>query len=229
MFKVFSLTGLGFTVAVVLIHYLVFHPKSDALFGSGRKNKLMDILRYPVFLFTLLFPERKHSFLGIVKKILYLLALLCGVILFVTGFYPRLVLDETIGGYFMMVHSTAAPIFAVCVAFLGLFWAHQNRFKWADWPWLRKFMSHFVDMSKENTESKQEIFCLGAKICFWAILSVAIVVILSIIASMFKLFGTEGQEILMVMHRYGGLLLVMFGILHFYLLILAKMKHDSQA
>src|SRR4030042_228436 len=76
-------------------------------------------LRGVVHVFSLLLIEQKSSVLGVLKKLVYLLAVICFLVLFVTGFYPLLVRGEHISGYFMMIHATFAPIFALCLAILA--------------------------------------------------------------------------------------------------------------
>src|SRR4030042_5070192 len=73
-------------------------------------------LRKLIQLFTLLLIEQKLSPVGVLRKLVYLLALLCFVVLAFTGFYPTVVLGEHISGYLIMVPATFAPIFAICLA-----------------------------------------------------------------------------------------------------------------
>jgi cytochrome b561 len=77
---------------------------------------------------------------------------------------------------------------------LALMWAENRRFNKNDWPYLQK-------------------------ICFWLIIILAIPLILSIVLSMFPLFGTKGQEFLLDTHRYCALLLALVAIVYTYLII----------
>ncbi|MBN1392384.1 MAG: hypothetical protein JW947_06225 [Sedimentisphaerales bacterium] len=139
---------------------------------------------------------KKSGRLGTIRKLLYLLALLCFLGLVITGFYPALVRKESISGYWLILHVCFAPVFAVSLAVLAVMWAGNCSFK--------------------NTEPKLQ------KLCFWLIVILAVPVILSIVLSMFNFFGTEGQELLLLLHRYGALLLAMAVIFHTYLIICAK-------
>jgi cytochrome b subunit of formate dehydrogenase len=117
----------------------------------------------------------------------------------ITGFYPVLVLKESIHGYWLILHAVFAPVFVICLAGLVVMWAGNCCFNKNDWPWLQK-------------------------ICFWLIVILALPVILSIVLSMFSLFGTQGQEFLLQLHRYSALLLALIAIVYTYLIIRTQMK-----
>ena len=68
---------------------------------------------------------------------------------------------------------------------------------------------------------------LLTKICFWLIVVLALLVILSIVLNLFLVFGIDGQEFLLHLHGYSALALVVVGILHTYLVIKAKTEENS--
>jgi len=173
-----------------------------------------------VHLFTLLFLEQKLNVIGILRKLLYLLALLCFLVLLITGFYPVLIRGEHLGGYLLMLHATFAPVFAACLAALAVMWADNCRFNKDDWPWLQRIIKRETASNKPDTETHTLI----QRICFWLIVVLALPVILSAVLSMFPLFGTRGQEFLLDTHRYSALLLALIIIVHTYLIIQAKLK-----
>jgi cytochrome b subunit of formate dehydrogenase len=162
--------------------------------------------------------------LGILKKLVYWVALLCFIVLAITGFAQRLLLGEAISGYWLMLHATCAPVFAVCLALLALFWAPRHVFRWGDWPWLEGLIRRIIQLQADATEPAGEGFGLGQKITFWLVVVLALPLILSIVSSMFPLFGTHGQELLLNVHRYSALLLAMAAIIHTYLMIRIEMK-----
>ena len=159
------------------------------------------------------------SVIGFLRKLIYLLALLCFVVLTVTGFFPRLVFGRTISSYWLMIHATAAPVFSVCVAALAVMWAHNCRFNKNYWLWLQKILQR-----EAINKAPVERFELGQKICFWLIITVALSVILSAIMSMLPVFGAHGQHFLLDVHRYVALLLVVLVVIHTYLLIRTQMR-----
>lgn len=162
---------------------------------------------------------KKRSIIGILRKLVYLLALLCFVVLAVTGFYPTLVLGEHISGYLVMIHATFAPIFAVCLAVLAVMWASRCRLSYSDWPGFQRFVQRVTLVKGTGNKIPHKSTGLGQKITFWLIIFLALPLILSIILSMFPLFGTHWQELLLGTHRYTALVFALVVIVHTYLVI----------
>jgi len=219
MFRSLSITGFLVVLVGIIVHCIVFRPKANELFGGDRRLRILDPLRVLVFLLTLLFIPQKLSLVGVLRKLVYLLALLCFVILLVTGFFPQLFLQKSISGYWLMLHATAAPVFAVCVAILAVMWADNCRLDKNYWPWLLRILQRQTrDMP---VPEKHE---LAQKICFWLIVLSALPLILSIILSMFPLFGTHWQELLADTHRYSALLFALVVVMHTYLTAVVQAK-----
>jgi cytochrome b subunit of formate dehydrogenase len=189
----------------------------------GRRWTAEEISRRLVYLLTLLFVEQKLNLVGTLRKLVYLLALLCFVVLAVTGFYPLLALDKHIFGYLVMIHATFAPVFAICLAVLAVTWVRNCRFTRGDWPWFERIVQRITLVNSPGDEATCKSSCLGQKIAFWLIISLALPLILSIVLSMFPLFGTHWQELLLSMHRYTALVFTLVAIVHTYLLIRIKM------
>jgi hypothetical protein len=154
----------------------------------------LAILKRSAHLFTM----QRLSPVGIIRRLVYLLAILCFLIAVITSFYPVLVLKEPIHGYWLILHAVFAPFFVICLAVLAIMWAGNCSFN-KDHPRLQK-------------------------VCFWLIITLAIPAILSIVLSMFSLFGTKGQEFLLQVHRYSALLLALIIIVHTYLIIRTRME-----
>jgi cytochrome b subunit of formate dehydrogenase len=168
-------------------------------------------------------PLKKLSIADIFRKLVYLLALLCFVVLAITGFYPTLVRGEHISGYLLMIHATFAPIFAITLAILAVMWSGHCRFTGGDWPWFGRLVQRLT-LTKSTTQELKTESCLGQKITFWMIIFLALPLILSIVLSMFPYFGTYWQELLMSVHRYTALFFALTAIVHTYLLIRTKKK-----
>ncbi|MHC4337645.1 MAG: cytochrome b/b6 domain-containing protein [Planctomycetota bacterium] len=219
MFRIIASTGFVVVFAGIASHLLFSLPKRDDLFGKDRSCKFLDILRIPIYALTLLLLEQKLTLIGKLRKLLYLLALLCFVVLVINGFYPSLILGKSISGYWIMLHTTAGGVFTVCIAILAVLWAHNCRLDKNYWPWLTRLLQH----QPKNTAAPEK-YELCQKICFWLIIFLALPLILSIIVSMLPLFGTEGQKCLLQLHRYSALSLALIAIIHTYLLIRTKMS-----
>jgi len=216
MFRTLSIAGFVIVFVGIFIHLIIFRPKADQLFGADRRLRIFDPLRVLVFLLTLLFVPQKFTLVGVLRKLVYLLALLCFLVLLVTGFVPRLFLGKQIYGYWLMLHATAAPVFAACLAVLAVMWADNCRLNKNYWPWLQRILQRRTD--DIGIPEKYE---LPRKLAFWIIMFLALPVILSIVLSMFPLFGTYWQELLAQFHRYCALALALVAIVHTYLMVLS--------
>jgi len=214
MFQTISIVAFAMTVGCLALNCII----------SPCKECWRHPLRKSVHLLTLLFIEQKLSPMGVLRKLVYLLALLCFVVLAVTGFYPTIILGEHISGYLVMVHATFAPIFAICLAVLAVMWARNCRFNHSDWPWFSRIVQRVTLVKSASEEAHYESTGLGQKITFWLIIFLALPLILSIILSMFTLFGTYWQELLLGIHRYTALVFALVGIVHIYLVIRTKMQ-----
>jgi len=218
MFSTVAIIAFVVTFAGISVHCVVFPVSGERRWGP------VCILRRFVGLFTLLFIAQKLSPLGVLKKLVYLLALLCFVVLAVTGFYQRLVFNVPISGYFVMVHATFAPVFAICLAVLAVLWARGHRFERSDWPLLEHIIERVTLRKASPEESVCKSVCLAQKITFWVIIFLALPLILSIVLSMFPLFGTNWQDFLLAAHRWTALVFAVVAIVHIYLVIRTQLK-----
>lgn len=144
-----------------------------------------------------------------IKTLAYFLTVLSVLVLVMTGFLPYLVSGNAPAGYVLMLHVSAAPVFAVCITVLILFSVHRNRFSSRDQ--IRN------DNSTENiADYKIETY---TKIAFWFILILTILIMGSIVLSMYTFFGTNGQEFLLNLHLVSSVLFFAAAVYHTYLLI----------
>ena len=150
--------------------------------------------------------------LNLLKKPAYLAALVCFVVLTITGFYP-LLLGKSLSGYWVMAHATAAPVFAACIAILAIFWADRNSF------------SRFRAKS-QNSETAPKDYRPCPKIAFWMIIVLALPLILSIVLMMFPIVSADTQKCLLHVHRYAALLLVPAAAAH--ILLTAKNRKPGK-
>jgi cytochrome b subunit of formate dehydrogenase len=167
---------------------------------------------------------RKHSLVVILRMLVYLLALFCFAVLALTGFYPVLILGEHISGYLVMLHATFAPVFAICVAVLAVLWASNCRFTVGDWPWFERIVQRVTSVKDSDKAAKSKSSGLGQKITFWLIIFLALPLALSIVLSMFPLFGTHWQELLLGLHRYTAYIFTVVVVLHIFLLLKTTAK-----
>ncbi len=210
MFRIISIAGFAITLAGIFLHFIIPY------YAEKRTWCPLKIL---VHLLTLLFIEQKLSPLAVLRKLVYLLTMLCFVVLIFTGFFQPLVFDKHLTGYLVMIHAIFAPVFAVCMAALAVMWASSCQFDKNYLPWLLRFIQHETE---NKTPVKKYEFC--QKICFWLIIVLTLPLILSIILSMFPIFAAEFQDLFLNLHRYSALVLVLVAIIHTYLIIRTKLE-----
>jgi len=161
----------------------------------------------------------QKSFGQIIVMLIHLATFLCFVVLAVTGFYPAMFTGEPLSGYSLMLHATASPVLAVCLVALVLVTAQRNRFDRKDWDHLQMRFS-WKTFDEHSTASSATV--IWRKVFFWLMILLSLPVMLSIVLSMFPIFGTSGQEFLYHLHRYFTLLFVMSGALFCYLVIVSQ-------
>lgn len=225
MFRTISIIGLAVTFVGITAHYTAF------TYGKGQQWRPIDILKKLVHLFTLLFIEQKLNLVKVMKKLVYLVALVHFVILAVTGFYPRLVLGKQISGYWLMLHVTFASVFAVCLAVLAVMWAHTFRFNSSDLTLLQRMLQRVHQLVlqrvaglKTDAEPLRGSLRFGQKTLFWLIILLALLLIPSIVLVMFPLFGNSWQKLFLEAHRYTALVFVSVAVIHTYLVVRTRMK-----
>ena len=216
MFQTVLVIALLVTLIGIAVHW--------ALTPTGRPRSPVQGI---VYVFSLLLIEQKSSPLGVLKKLVYLLAVLCFFVLAITGFWPVLVQGEHISGYFMMIHATFAPIFALCLAILAITWAGSYRFSFADCPWLSGLLRRVTRLRVPADERPWRCSVVVYKLAFWLILFLALPLILSIVVSMFHLLGTDWQHFTLSLHRWTSLIFAIAVIVHTYLAIRLRMANQG--
>ena len=210
------------TISIVLFALTLGAVFLCGLFSSsGRSGR--NPFKKLIHLFTLIFFEWKLSLVGIIRKLVYLLTLFCFLVLGFTGFYPTLGLNQHISGYLLIIHATFAPVLAICLAVLAVMWAGRCRFTWSDWPWFQRFIER-VTLMKSSEQTPDKNRCIGQKITFWLIIFLALPLIMSITLSMLPYFGTDWQELLLVIHRWTALVFAIVVIIHTYMIIRIQMR-----
>lgn len=147
------------------------------------------------------------------KVLSYFIVVICALVLALTGFIPYILSGDPPTGYTLILHVSAAPFFAVCITLLTMLGAHRHPFNKADRLKLKYIFN--PDRYKENIPAKKS----ALKISFWLLVFLAPVIMGSILLSMYPVFNTTGQEILLFLHLLSSLLFLIIGIVHTFLLI----------
>jgi hypothetical protein len=133
-------------------------------------------------------------------------------ILALTGFLPVVVMGNRLSGFLLIVHVTAAPLFALSLATLALLWAHRLRFEDDD-------LHLLLHPGRKTVHSGPRRRSLALKGGFWILLLLSLPLMGSIILSLFPLFGTEGGESLARIHGYSALLMLLAAVVVVYVTV----------
>jgi len=214
MFETVTIFAFLATFVGIAVHWV-------ATPAGGSRN----VIQGWVHMMSLLLIEQRSSLLGALKKLCYLVAMVCFVVLAITGFYPVLVKGEHISGFLMMIHATFAPVFALCMAILAITWAGGNRFTAEDCPWMSRLLRRVTRLQIAADDRPWRCSLVLYKAAFWFLLFLTLPLVLSIVVSMFHLLGTPWQRSTLAIHRWIAMVFVIVGIIHTYLAIRLRMAN----
>lgn len=124
-------------------------------------------------------------------KLAYAAVLVAVVVLAGTGIGTFALGKAPMTHWILMLHVSLAPLFAIGLALLSVTWAGR---------------ACFVQGSPSQS--------CATKALFWLILLSGVVVILSGVVPMTPIFGTHGQHLLYLIHRYSAIVLTVVLVLH---------------
>jgi cytochrome b subunit of formate dehydrogenase len=127
-------------------------------------------------------------------RFLYGILCVAALILAVTGIGTFAFGHPPMTHWVLMAHVAVAPLFALGLAAVALTWA---------------------DLCRGGAESPLNS---AAKVLFWVILLAGLIVTLSGVVPMTPLFGTHGERLLYLTHRYSAIVLAAAILLHLPLL-----------
>ena len=188
------------------------------LIRNNRFNKSIIDKNYRSFLTLIRFKD--DNLISTVRIISYQLTLILFILLAISAFIPILIDGGHLTGVPLILHVTIAPFFCITLATSALFWAHSQRIHLVDWTNLKSLiLKRFLKFDHELSGMQ--------KIYFWIFLLVSVPAILAIILSMYNFFGTEGQEVLIIIHRYATLFLFIIATIHTLGLIVIPEKSNE--
>ena len=161
---------------------------------------------------------KKSSIGNIIKTLLFPISFLCVNLLALTGFITVIILGKPISTYLLLIHVALAPVFAICLAMAALVWAPKNSFNKKNWE-------TFCNLKASKKETRIELW---QKVCFWLIIILTLPIILSILLSMYPLFGSDIQHSLLTTHRYSTLSFVILSTIYVYFSIINDKKLIKQ-
>jgi hypothetical protein len=217
MFRWFSLIGFAGVFAAIVLHHLIFPCGYRARFAMG------TLIRKKVHLFTLLFLPQSMGWPSRIRKLAFLLGLLCFIVLLATGFGP-LLFGSRLQGWLLMIHATFAPVFIACAAVVALVGAGKYRFAKED----TGDISCFGLKKSENRGCWLTDTGMGTKAGFWFLLAMSLPLTLSMVLSMLPWLGTDGQAFCFEAHRWCALVFSLAAIAQLYMLIRMEVLRDMK-
>jgi hypothetical protein len=199
-------------LGVVLIgiggHTIIASPRGKGPIWLTLKGFVWAIWAIPT-----LIPGKDRSIVTWLARLAGLAAVGSIAVLFLTGFGPA-VMGLRLSGYLLMIHVTFGPVLAVSLAFLVLVRAKTHV------P-VRANAAPILALLRLPVQPPLAPGELGlvAKGCFWALAVLALPLTLSIVLSMFPLFGTEGQKWMAEVHRYCALAFSLSALMYGYIAI----------
>ncbi len=148
------------------------------------------------------------------RKGTYLLTLTFFLLLAVSAYLQILIRGGPLTGWLLIIHVTTAPLFAISLMLNIVLWAQHQRFNQQDWLYLQQIIKQKKILLMRSNDAG-----FWNKLIFWIFMLSTILAILSIIFQLYPIFGSEGMEILLIIHRYSTLLLFIVVVIHGRLLL----------
>ncbi|MCI0499480.1 MAG: hypothetical protein L0Y36_07345 [Planctomycetales bacterium] len=217
MFRWISLIGFAGVFAAVVLHHLVFPC------GYRPRFAVRSLVRKKVHLLTLLFVPQAMGWAGRIRKLAFLLGLLCFGVLLATGFGP-LLFGSRLQGWLLMVHATFAPVFIGCIAVVIFLGAARYRFRKED----ARFFPCSCRQADRAAGCRLTDSGLGAKAGFWFLAVMVLPVTLTMVLSMLPWLGTDGQAFCLQAHRWCALVFSLAAIVQVYMLVRMDVLRDTR-
>ncbi len=195
MYRLVVMIGILSAAAGVAGHFLIFGPKHPEL----RREKPL-VRRFNLW-----------------ERLVHAVTLLSFLALATTGLTAAW-RGKPLEGWWLLVHWTAAPFFAVGLAALTLTWSEFGHFERHDLLWAR----HLGGYLGGPDDLPAGMFNAGQKAFLWVVALLGVVTILSGLIRMAPIFDASGQATALTVHRYAALFLALSIVVHFYLGTLAN-------
>lgn len=164
--------------------------------------------------------SKKLRFSTAVQHLFLPLLLLCVLFMGATGFIPVIFLGRPMAGYTLMLHVAIAPLFSLCAVVMSLIWPYTHRFDAGDWDYVRSM----VQRKRSRKRKSNRAGAFYRRFLFWLLVILSVPLISSMLFSMYPVFGTVGQDLLLEVHRYCALLYVLAVMGYFYLTVVKRKK-----
>lgn len=195
-------------ILIISVIYFFIQLKKNEISISEVYNKGIDDLKRSST------SANMNKFSKIRVTILYFTFILF-VLMLISSFIPTMFTLEHLTGLFLVIHVTIAPLFAISLALLILFYSHRLRLNNHDYKLL---------VNRKNNQINFSVI----KLAYWLGAFFAIPLLLSIILILFPILGTDLQDFYITVHRISALLFTILTlILLYYILVIKKQNHSK--
>ena len=138
------------------------------------------------------------------ERLIYWVYVLAVLLMAVSSLFMLLIGDR-MHRWMLILHMSVAPLFAVALTALAVLWAEQN-----------------TRERSVGDPSYADRFHPGEKFAFWVVVLAGLVTITTAMLGMMTWFGSDGQAVLLDVHRYGALVLLIATVYQAYRLLAGR-------
>ena len=207
-------------IVLVLILFMILLIRAQKNRTIGFKSfgkKLFNDMLVQLKLFLKIHASEQPLLL--LRKAFMALTVLIFLVLMLSSFIYVLIFGSDLSGFLLLVHVTAAPLFVLSLTVSVVLRAHDMQFSASDIEHLYRIIP-----GKNNRRDLKKSALFSQKVYFWLFTIFAIPAIISILLSMYPLFGTSGQIMLLNVHKFSVLVLVII----FGLYLLTKYSNQTE-
>jgi hypothetical protein len=163
--------------------------------------------------------EKVSDIFDLLRTLSFYSSFLLFLIMAASGFLPFVFLGTSLTGFALLIHVTAAPLFCISYAVFILLSAFQYQF--GNTEYLFVFKRDTVDDLEEYEYAKDSLVLKSA---FWISAVISVPVIISIILTLFPIFGSDAMVGLTTIHGYSVLILTISFVIQVYYSIILRSK-----
>ena len=202
---------IAFVLLVMTIGWLIIALRSQGTGFKSLGNRLVNSGKILAASIRKIFEITPSEFS---VKILFPATVFSVLILAFTGFVPSVLFGLHLSGYLLVLHMIIAPIFGLCMAMWALIWTKKYVMSEKDWLSVWNSLKTKTNLSKE----------LVQKLLYWLLVCLSMIVIFSMLISMFPIYGTNIQEMLLKIHQFSTLFFFILFIFFTFLIKLYKVE-----
>lgn len=199
-------------ITIIIVKYLLYQNLKK------RGFKIADILDFIItgfnsFLVNIKGGSGKKSKSISAQNIFLNLTWGLFILMTLSAMVPVIFVGSPLEGIFLVAHITIAPFFVISLMITVLLLIEKQTFSMNDWNYVKDY---FSGDKKRKIDGRST----WTKVLNWLFAAASVPAASSILFSMYPIFGTDGQEMLLAIHQYSVLALFLSGLVLFYLYFL---------